>query len=286
MAGALPPARPGAGGPDPETLALPLAAGKRSLLVETAGALVRTGPRDGFFLEAASLELLPLLPGIAERPDFTLYQHDAAPEPPAAVVELVAHRQQVEEPTTLLAEGLDERRAINLLQGEYGPQAGWERHWYRWRWPAALLLLLLLLQAGLGWWENRQLRHHEQQLAAAIEEVYRQTFPDSRRVVNARVQMEQRLQELGGGSDDGDRRRDFLELLGAGGETLAAADLQLRGLRYRDGGLDLELEIASLQALDRLEEELTAAGLGVEIRSATSRGERVQARLQLQSSRR
>ncbi|MFH7320073.1 type II secretion system protein GspL [Desulfurivibrio sp. D14AmB] len=267
----------------PETLALPRTDGGVSLLLADGLALVRTGLQAGFSLEADSLDLLPAMPGFAKAGELLLYQVDDGSVVPAEIAELVGEQRTVD-PLLLLAEGLVEKEAINLLQGEYSPQALWERQWRRWRLPAALLLLLLVIQAGIGLRENSRLAHYERELGVAVEEVFRRSFPATQRVVNPRVQMEQQLRALRG-EGPATTERNFLRLLDLGAPALVAGNnAQLRGLRYRAGELDLELEISDLQALDRLKEQLVAQGLAVEIRTATTRGEQVQARLQLREN--
>lgn len=267
----------------PEMLALPLEDGGMSLLLADGLAQVRTGIQEGFVLEGDSLALLPALPGFAGTADLLLYQADDGMELPPEIAELVGERRTVD-PLALLAEGLGEKGAINLLQGEYSPQALWERQWRRWRLPAALLLVLLLLHTGIGLRENRRLAHYEQELGLAIEEVYRRTFPATQRVVNPRVQMEQQLRTLRG-EGPATAEHNFIRLLDLSAPILAAGEeTQLRGLRYRAGELDLDLEVKALQALDALKEQLVQRGLAVEIRTATTRGEHVQARLQLRES--
>jgi type II secretory pathway component PulL len=55
--------------------------------------------------------------------------------------------------------------------------------------------------------------------------------------------------------------------------------VQLQNLRYRQGEIELELELKDLPALDALKASLQQQGLEVEIRNASSRDDRVEGRV-------
>ena len=55
--------------------------------------------------------------------------------------------------------------------------------------------------------------------------------------------------------------------------------MRLQNLRYRQGELELELELADLPTLDSLKASLQQRGLEVEIRNASSRDNRVEGRV-------
>ena len=254
-------------------------AGPALLLTADGLALVRGGPQDGFVLESDSLAILAGMPGITPESRFVVYHEGPAAELPGELDGLVAERRRVSDVPALLARGFREKEGLNLLQGEYRPQAHWEKHWRRWRLPAVLILALLLVNTAMGLRENQRLSQYSQQLHHETVEIYRGAFPGAQRIVNPRAQMENELRALraGGGDSAG---RGFLPLLEDGGPVLAGAGgMQLRGLRYRGGELDLELMISDLQALDELNDQLEGRDLEVDIRTATTRDDRVQARL-------
>ncbi|MDF1613747.1 type II secretion system protein GspL [Desulfurivibrio dismutans] len=279
----------------PDTLAVPLAdsdgpeaaaPGPSLLLTANGSALVRSGLQDGFGMDRDSLAILPGMPGIGNEPRLTLYHEEEAPELPEELAVLVARRHRIGDVFALLAENLREKATLNLLQGEYRPQAHWEKHWRRWRLPVVLVLLLLLSHTGLGLLENQRLSRYHEGLHDEIIEVYRTAFPAAQRIVNPRAQMEHQLQTLRGADGGAGDGRGFLPLLADGGPVLSGADgLQLRGLRYRAGELDLELTISDLRALDELKAQLESHDLEVDIRTATTRDDRVQARLQVREPR-
>jgi general secretion pathway protein L len=141
-----------------------------------------------------------------------------------------------------------------------------------------MLGLWLLVQGGMVIGNYFSLSAREAQLYAAIEQVYRETFPEARNVVNPRVQMERQLAELQGGGTGG----AFVTLLAASGPVLSEVNgLELRNLRYRQDELELELELKDLASLDRLREALQQQSLAVDVRGATTRENKVETRIAL-----
>ena len=165
---------------------------------------------------------------------------------------------------------------INLLQGAFSRREQLGKLWRPWRATAVLLAVWLLLMGSEAIVDYKNLVAEEGRLYQAVEQVYRDTFPEAKNVVNPKVQMEQKLKEFSGGSNGG----AFVALLGASGPVIGGAKgVELRNLRYRQGELELELQLADLPALDALKETLQQQGLEVEIRNATSRNDRVEGRL-------
>ncbi len=269
----------------PDALALPLADDAWSLLVDGDRALVRRDAWNGFALDTA---LLPgwfeLLAGREEAPPRVRVFGDAAVD--LGVIEVEREDTGGAPPLAILARGRARTEAIDLLQGSYGRREELGRLLRPWRATAVLLaagLLLFLVSTGIDYY---RLSRENDRLAAEIEQLYRRTFPDAKRVVNARAQMEQRLKSL--------RRRagqagaDFFGLLGETGKVLQQTPgIQVRGVNYRDGRLDLELTADNLQVLDRLKQKLVAGGrLAAEIQSATSEGgQKVKSRVRVQGVR-
>ncbi|MCK9529633.1 MAG: type II secretion system protein GspL [Gammaproteobacteria bacterium] len=275
----------------PDVLALPFTPGQWTLLLGRETALLRTGPARGYALDR---ETLPLLLDIAfeqageARPE-RLRVFDARDDGSAQVAVAAAEARQVpavveacpQGELGLLARQLGGTPPVELLQGEFSRREQLGRLWRPWRGAAVLLGILLLVQGGLATWDYLRLSREADELSQRIEAIYRQTFPEARNVVDPRRQMETRLAALKSGSGDA-----FAGLLakaapvvhGGGGAEIAA-------LRYKDGVLDMDLNLSDLQALDRLKQALTGQGLGVDIQTASARGGKVEARLQIREAR-
>lgn len=300
----------------PDTLMLPWEPGTWTGLVERHRVILRTGAQDGL---AADPENLPELIGLALSearghdqgtagaggdedeaapaaegageglPTRIRLFLDPALEPPEGLDALPVPVAVEEAPGGLLdllppAAGAEPaRRGIDLLQGRYSRREQLGRLWRPWRATAALVGAWLLVGIGLQIYQYLNLQARTATEARAIVQLYRRTFPDEHRVVNARVQMEHHLQQL--------RRREgaagggLLALLGkAGGALEQSPGVTLQAVDYHDGGLELRVAAKDVQGLDRLRAALSRpGGLSVELQSANTRAGRVEGRLRIRS---
>lgn len=265
----------------PEPLALPRPdAGAWTLLEEPDQISVRTGSEAGFACEP---DLLGVIASTMELPE-QLQRHrlGAAESQPgwspaledvlAASPNAVDHRDAL----TAFDAGAAES-ALELLQGDYSRAERTGRSLRRWRVPAALaaaLAAVVVIEAFLAHWALGQ---RETALRTEIEQVFRDTFRDAERVVNPRAQMENRVQRLRGGGQQG-----FAERLAQAGAIVGGQDgARLTGLSWREGVLELELDAEGLQVLDAVQRELQGTGLNAEIAAADSTGEQVAGRIRL-----
>ena len=182
--------------------------------------------------------------------------------------------------STVFARGL-EAGSINLLQGAYSRSGDWARLLRPWRATAALLVAGILISNVVMGIDYFRLSRESEQLHAQIEQTFKEALPETRRIVNPRIQMQQQLDALqrqqgtGGG---------FLSLLSQSGSVLKGMQgVQVSGATFRAGRLDVDLTVNNLQLLDELKQALMEGGrLSVEIQSATTgKDQRVQSRLRI-----
>lgn len=159
---------------------------------------------------------------------------------------------------------------INLLQGGYATQQaseGMQRHWGLVASVASVgVLLFLVLTLSAGWiFQIRAGQLQDQSITA-----YRQIFPNERRVVNPRKQLQNHLRERGTQGN-----HSFLALLaetarGIQGES-ASPDITLTQIRFNSdqGNLRFEVNGRSLDQLDQFKNLLASSGLQVDINSAS-----------------
>jgi len=264
----------------PETLALPPDAGW-SLMVDGETVLVRSGDYGGF---AADIDNLPVL--------FSLFQaKQQAPETALVFGSTILDLEAVDvefvdetvQPLEVLARGWAQAPGINLLQGAYSRREEWGRLLRPWKASAALLLagfILVGVSTGLNYFHLSQQR---EQLSAEIETVYRKAFPQARRIVNPRAQMEQKLNQFRRQAGSGNT--DFLAMfVETAGVVRATEGIKVRGASYRSGRLDLDLQADNLQILDSLKQSLVSSGLlSAEIQSAsTEADQKVKSRMRVQ----
>jgi len=264
----------------PETLALPHREGW-SLLPDGERILVRSGDYSGFGGDADSLPtLVSLLAGSEDLPEKA---HVFGP----ANVDIVGIEIERDEtplqPLELLARGWSQGPVIDLLQGAYSRQEEWGRLFRPWKASAALFLAVILVAGSVTGINYYRLSQQQTQMNADIRNLYKQTFPDARRIVNPRAQMEQqlkRLQRRTGGS-----HTDFLTLFATTANLVrTATGIAVQGASYRDGRLDLDLQADNLQLLDALKQQLVKQGhLQAEIQSATTdANQKVKSRIRIE----
>lgn len=187
---------------------------------------------------------------------------------------------QGETPAVLLpvaATTLSQERVINLLQGAYSHQEKTSRLWRPW-WPAvavlAVMVVSLLISMGL---DHQRLSATQVALDQEIKQLYLDTFPDAKRVVDPRAQMEARLKAQASGTESD----QFYQLLG--GITLLSdnkVSFELQRLRYQNGELSVDMHLKNLQILDQIKQLFAdKQGLQAEVVSASARGDKVEARL-------
>jgi general secretion pathway protein L len=275
--------------------------GHWSMLVDGQAGLLRTGAQTGLAFEIQGL--LQVLQACVD---------DAGEHPPAKLRVIVcgedsfadseSHRTlealcaeqgidlsldvQNEACNIALAQGFDEQHAINLLQGDYSRKQQLEKLLRPWR-PALILAgLWLVLQVGMFSVEYNRLSTKSAELKEQIETVYREAFPQSKNIVNPRVQMQRGLDKLRGGRQN----EGLLPLLAQAGAIIKdTPGASLRTLRYSNKGqgnkLDVDVNMPDLQSLDKFKQRLTEeAKLKVEIVSASSREGKVESRLSLQAA--
>jgi general secretion pathway protein L len=247
-----------------ECLAMPWREGEWSLLLRDDEAWLRISACQGYAIPLAELTdwLALALQGSEESPSAIRLFDARSEQSPwrSAPIGVEVHEERVDSLLALLAR-VDSGQGINLLQGDFSRKEQLGRLWRPWRATAALLGIWLLFQGGTD-----------------IEQVYRETFPEARNVVNPRIQMERKLEELkGGGSANA-----FVTLLTLSGPVLKKVEgLQLRNLRYKQGELELELELKDLPSLDSLKQSLQEKRLAVDVRGASTRNDRVESRIAL-----
>ena len=180
----------------------------------------------------------------------------------------------------LLANQLNEKSQINLLQGEYKKVDKFALQWKRWLPAAVLAVVALLLSLTLNLLDYYSYKRQSMELRGEIEHVFRQAFPNVKRVVEPKFQMEQELKAMRGGQRGGSAQFGSL-FIPAAAIIKGSPDTRLENISFRDGQLDLQLTIKELQALERLKKAIEEKGLSVEIRTANATGNQVSSHLRI-----
>lgn len=261
-----------------EALSLPWQKGEWTLLLEPGQTLLRSGPESGYALEVGQWsQLLALGWEGRDAEVHTLRVYDARQSADAAPLPDLAGAEIKQEPCQHVLPLLCRdggANPVDLLQGDYSRREKVGRLWMPWRTTAILLAVVLGLQLVLAVYDYLRLSHQDEALYAETFQLFRDTFPEIKNVSDPRVQMERELESL----RKGGATSAFAVLLGRTGKALADTNgVSLLGLRYREGQLELELELESLPRLDQFKAQLEQHPLEVEVRSASARGDKVEA---------
>ncbi|HET8711754.1 MAG TPA: type II secretion system protein GspL [Spongiibacteraceae bacterium] len=278
----------------PDSLAAPWRVHSRSFFVAGKRVIFRSAQFGAqvFFMEQAAV-YLPLLrrqfaaDELGAVPRYSVASGAESASDAHALQQVITTEFNVEVELTEFAEGGDEVLAaealrtrdasINLLQGGYAvQQPGGVAQWSRTlKFAAGALVLYAFVTAASGMWYSWRARDVEQQTFS----LYRDMFPQERRVVSPKKQM---LAHMGGNAVT----TSPLPLLTKTALGLRNNTLQLDELRYskQHDDLQLQLRTPTLDALDKIKQQLSGVGLQVDITSAAQRGQETVGRLHLRDS--
>lgn len=263
----------------PESLALPLADGRATAVIENMRAIVRLKPWSAFACAPAELpDWLDRVRGSGELASLDV--HDFRAQPALALpVPVTAYRERQRDVLAFLAAA--HPREPNLLDGEFAPRhrrAGGARAW---RFAAALAAAAgLLAFANLGL-DVLQLSRTDARLRTEATETVRKAFPDLDAAQLARLGPEQamrvRLERQRGGDANG-----LLRVLGQLAPVLGGMTrIQTRGMEYRNGSFELAVRAPDVAAVDGVRERLVASGLAAEVTAANPGSEGVDGRIRI-----
>ena len=171
---------------------------------------------------------------------------------------------------------------LDLLQHEYKPQRTGVFDWRQWRLAASLGIIWLALSLGITGYQLYQTNQKNSALNSEITNIYKSAFPESKRIINPRLQMEQKLKELKvGGTGAGD---NMISLIANSSHALATEpDITVQTLNFRNGRLDITINSKNLKAIQDLNNRLNKAPeIKSEIVSSSSEQNQVKANLRVQ----
>jgi general secretion pathway protein L len=277
----------------PEQLCLPIIRGHWSLHLDRERALICMDKGTGFGTElenCAILLKLSLAQALNQPEQLDLYLSRSLNQsiPSVLFQEIDWIKKEFKyngNQTAFLAEHLNEKVTLNLLQGEYQQVDKRAIQWYRWLPAAALFALLIGINIVTSIIDYNHYKSRSVALNNEIQRVFQETFPEIKRIVDPKVQMEQQLRLLKG--DDSSDQASFLTLISPSASTLAKTlDIRLESLSYRDNQLDLKMTLKDLQSLEAIKKKIEAQNdLSVEIKSANASGNQVTSHLRIKKGR-
>lgn len=127
----------------------------------------------------------------------------------------------------------------------------------RWMTAAGVLLALALaIRLGVDGYDYVKLSAQDKRLDREIAATLQKAFPDITRIVNPRVQMEQRIAGLKGRATGS----GFLALLSVVSRAAPAVQAKVQEISYRDATLLVTCRTSDFEALDRLRQRLSDDG--------------------------
>ncbi|MCQ8103509.1 type II secretion system protein GspL [Methylomonas sp. SURF-2] len=268
----------------PEPLLLPWHAGECAMLLEGGSGVCRFGAWLGGGGEAdlCGVLLEKLHADGQLRGSLQLWSAPGGADFGPLPVEVQAREWR--EPLALYAEQWRAATGLNLLVGAYAPpsrRSGSLKAWL----PAALILLAALLAQLAGQWNLQRLQQQQlQALEADSEALFRQTFPEVKRLVNIKAQADQQLQALHEQSRH--NAGGFLALLHvAGGPLMEAPQIRLQGLQFDGEVLRIKLLAPDAAGLEQFKDRLSGeGGTQADIVAATGVAEGVEAEIAIRQN--
>lgn len=271
----------------PDLVLLPREDNGWSLMVSDEHVLVRTDEFSGFSSEREGLEeLIMAILETEEMPEsITVWYCGKTSKPMkwSSAAPPVTTPPCPDSALGLLARKWDPRHSLNLLQGGHSNDPDVGKLLKPWRWAALLLTLWVGVLFTGQVLERNELKARQSQINKQMESIYRSTFPEARKVVNPRVQMEQRLRELKGGGKISDA--DFMPLLAQSSSVMDKhPNVVLEGVNFRKGRLTLNVSGKNLSELDSLKSAIASnSTLKTELAAADSGDGKSTAQIRIQA---
>jgi general secretion pathway protein L len=268
----------------PACLALAWEPGSWTVALEPEGEVnVRTGPWSGWGCERPVFEALlrRMLADAAPRPQRLRFVAEGADLQALAplladwTLESLSLDQAWDGQTLDAAVSL----ALNDASSGRGSMALGDL-FQRWRWSLSLLALWGVLAGGFLGYRVHTLERERALLAGQMETLYREHFPEARRVVDPSAQMAQQLGRLrqSSGADP------LLRLLGTvSGPLTGLPGYALDDLRYQDGVLEMAVRTDDLAALEALSAPLSEARVRMSRLSASAENGATRARIRVEA---
>lgn len=265
-----------------EALALPYQEGHCSVLFDGGNVIFRQSQWLGGGIEAAIAgEVFAKLRADQEIQGFDVWQTGGQAGIASHAIDQAAV-QPIDKALTLLQNGAAQLGAEgNLLAGVYQVDNSAGPQWRQWLPATAVVLLALVMQTGALLYRYLNEKDQLSQLEAQTEVLFRQTFPDIKRIVNIKAQAGQQLAELEKQSSNQGSR--FMRMLFKVGETLnALPGFQLKQLEFVNDSLLLQLFAPDISQLEQFKQQLeTARRLAVKVQSAEAGENSVEVHLEV-----
>ncbi|PPD33715.1 MAG: type II secretion system protein GspL [Methylomonas sp.] len=263
-----------------EPLCLSYQDGACSVLIEAEQAVFRTGQWQGGGIDT---NFLPVLLGKLRDEGRDCQQLRLWSRQSVAELSEILPFEYIEQPLItplqLFAEGINAALELNLLSGRYARQSKAKGRWQQWLPAVVIVVIAMSIQTGMLMKQTWQQQAQLEALEAQTLDLFKQTFPDIKRVVNVKAQADQQLIELKKHSNQS--ASAFMHILYQSGEHLKDnSALQLKKLNFANGSLLMQLNAPDIGQLEQFKQQI-ATSLQVKIQSADSGTNGVEAHLEI-----
>ncbi|MCK4709549.1 MAG: hypothetical protein KAU21_13100, partial [Gammaproteobacteria bacterium] len=186
-------------------------------------------------------------------------------------------------PVSLFAANINHSKLVNLLQNSYQVNKQSSQWWKPWQAAAALIITVIVLELFSASLTLNRLETENNNLSREITKIYKKSFPASKRIVNARVQMENKLKQLR--KSNGKETLSFTDILANAAPVLQQANtIVINDINYHNNKLEIQFTIDNLSSVETLKERLNKLqNIKAELLSASSESKQVNARIKLEA---
>lgn len=204
------------------------------------------------------------------------------PEGLAATLDIIKNDYDTS-PISIFSKQLNNKGLVNLLQGRFKIIRQSNSWWKAWRVAAVLIIAVVLLELVAGSLQLNSLEAENTLLNSEINRIYKKSFPRSKRIVNARVQMENKLKKLKKGNNKGSVT--FTDLLVSSSPIIQqTSGLDILAINFSNKKMEVEFSIDKLSSVEKLKSRLNSvANLKAELISSSSDAKRVNAKIKIEA---
>lgn len=186
-------------------------------------------------------------------------------------------------PLMLFANQLSKPSMLNILQGSYQVTRESNQWWRPWQAAAIITAVALVLHIISGGINLNRLQQENKLIEKEITRIYKKSFPRSKKIVNARVQMENKLKQLK--KTSGKTDYSFTDILLDSTPLIKqTAGAQMQGISYHNRKLELQLTLDKLSTAEALKNKLNnLSRVKADLLSASSEAKQVNARIRLEA---
>ncbi len=270
----------------PDVLILPVVEGRWCVAIHNDRALVRTGIYDGFECHKSNLSSQIKLYLRGDSPPKKIHYWYKDEEDLSFLpknIKPLAQTDKFKDFKNWLVKNAMPAPNLNLFSGNYEFRKASKFSFMQWLPAVALVLLSLIIHFGYSWYQIITLESEQKQLVQQSEDLFKQAFPNVKKIVRPKVQAEQQLKKLGAQSDGSDN--PFYEIYGSIIKTSNNfPDIKLLGYSWKNGRFDYQLEANSMTSIETFNKQLNELGYVSEVSNFVNDNGKAKSKLIIKAS--